>query len=296
MTLSLGLRYELTPPWRDLLGDEFTLAIPQIYFSPQAPQSMWPYYVRQGNCSNPYQGLAINWTNSSGTPGSAANPSPVCSNGKYPDALMNTQYRNFAPRVGISWSPDSKLVVRTGYGVFYNQDIANAVFDMARNIAGRVTQTSGQNGGTIGVPNLFYSNAVPGGSGAIAQIPPPFGYVDALSHKTSYTMQYLFDVQRQIGGNWLLEGSYLGTVSHHLQGYQNVNQTIPYGYIGNGSPTPISSRQPFLNYSVIPLVEDGANGVYNALSLKATRRFSQGVSVCGPDFGTVKKGMRHATK
>ena len=76
----------------------------------------------------------------------------------------------------VSWSPDTKLVVRAGFGIFYNQDIGNAYFDMARNIAGRVTQTSGQNGGTVGVPDLFYSNAVPGGSGAIAQIPPPYAY------------------------------------------------------------------------------------------------------------------------
>ena len=62
-----------------------------------------------------------------------------------------------------------------GFGIFYNQDIGNAVFDMARNIAGRVTLNSN----TTGTPNLFYSNAVPGGSGAVAQIPPPYAYVDA---------------------------------------------------------------------------------------------------------------------
>ena len=28
-----------------------------------------------------------------------ANPPPVCSNGALPDALMNTQYNNFAPRL-----------------------------------------------------------------------------------------------------------------------------------------------------------------------------------------------------
>jgi len=72
---------------------------------------------------------------------------------------------------------------------------------MARNIAGRVTQTSGQNGGTVGVPNPFHSNAVPGGSGTIAQIPPPYAYVMAYDHRTSYTMQYLANVQRQVGGN-----------------------------------------------------------------------------------------------
>ncbi len=142
LTLSLGLRYELTPPWVDTLNNDFTVALPQALLQAlRAPQSMWPYFVREGNCSNPYTGLAINWTNTAGTAGSSANPPPVCSNGKYPAALLQTQYGNFAPRVGISWSPDSKLVVRAGYGIFYNQDIGNAYFDMARNIAGRVTQT-----------------------------------------------------------------------------------------------------------------------------------------------------------
>ncbi len=279
ITLSLGLRYELTPPWVDQLNNDFTVAIPQLYFAPQAPQSMWPYFVRQGTCGNVYQGLSINWTNTAGTAGSQANPAPVCSNGTYPGGLMQTQYKNFAPRIGISWSPDSKLVVRAGFGVFYNQDVGNAVFDMARNIAGRVTQTSGQNGGVVGVPNLFYSNAVPGGSGAVAQIPPPYAYVDAYDHKTSYTMQYLLNVQRQIAGNWVIEAGYLGTVSHHLYGFQDANQAIPFGYLGNGASTPVASRLPFLNYGVIQLVQDGGNANYNSLSIKATRRFSQGVSV-----------------
>ena len=279
LTFSLGLRYELTPPWVDQLNNDFTVAIPQLYFAPQAPQSIWPYFVRQGNCTNPYSGLSINWTNPAGTAGTSANPPPVCSNGKYPDALMNTQYANFAPRLGISWSPDTKTVVRSGFGIFYNQDIGNAVFDMSRNIAARVTQTSGQNGGAVGVPNLFYSNAVPGGSGAVAQIPPPYAYVDALDHKTSYTMQYLLNVQRELGGNWVVEVGYLGTLSHHLYGFQDANQGIPFGYLGNGAATPVANRLPFANYGVIQLVQDGANANYNALSVKATRRFGQGLSV-----------------
>jgi hypothetical protein len=281
LTLSLGLRYELTPPWVDQLNNDFTVALPPLYFGPQAPQSQWPYFVREGNCTNPYQGLAINWTNTAGTAGSQASPPPVCSNGKYPQALMDTQYTNFAPRIGISYSPDSKLVIRAGFGIFYNQDIGNAVFDMARNIAGRVTQTSGQNGGTVGVPNLFYSNAVPGGSGAVAQIPPPYAYVDALDHKTSYSTQYMVNVQRQFGGNWVIEAGYVGSESHHLYGFQDANQAIPFGYIGNGAVTPVSARLPYLNYGVIQLVADGGNGVYNSLSFKATRRFNHGVSVIG---------------
>jgi Carboxypeptidase regulatory-like domain len=279
VTLSLGLRYELTPPWVDQLGNDFTVALPTLYFGPQAPRSQWPYFVRQGNCTDPYQGLAINWTDTTGVSGTHASPAPVCSSGAYPDALMKTDYRNWAPRLGISWSPDSKLVVRAGAGVFYNQDIGNAYFDMARNIAGRVTQTSGQNGGTVGVPNLFYGNAVPGGSGAVAQIPPPYAYADAYSHHTSYTLQYLLNVQRQFGSRTVIEAGYLGNESHHLYGFQDANQAIPYGYLGNGASTPVSTRLPYLNYGVIQLVHDGGNGVYHALTAKLTRRFGEGLSI-----------------
>lgn len=129
------------------------------------------------------------------------------------------------------------------------------------------------------MPHLFYSNAVPGGSGAVAQIPPPYAYVDALDHKTSYSMQFLVNVQRQVAGNWLIEGGYLGTLSHHLYGFQDANQAIPFGYLGNGATTPVSARLPYANYGVIQLVADGGNANYNSLGLKATRRFSQGISV-----------------
>ncbi|HXB69469.1 MAG TPA: carboxypeptidase regulatory-like domain-containing protein [Candidatus Acidoferrales bacterium] len=260
LTLSLGLRYELTPPWTDLLNNDFTVAIPHLDFFANAPVADYPYFVREGNCTDPYAGLNIHWTSTNA----------VCSNGAMPAQLMQTAYKNFAPRIGISYSPDSKLVIRTGFGIFYNQDIGNAVFDMSRNIAARVTLTS-----NLGTPSLFYNNAVPGGSGATAQIPPPYAYVDAFSHKTSYTMQFLFNVQRQFGGNWLLEAGYLGGESHHLYGFQDANQGIP-GTVGSAT-----SRLPFANYGVIQLVADGANANYNSLSLKATRRFSQGLSVIG---------------
>jgi len=92
-------------------------------------------------------------------------------------------------------------------------------------------------------------------------------------------MQFLVNVQRQLTNNWLIEAGYLGTLSHHLYGFQDANQAIPFGYLGNGATTPVSTRLPYLNYGVIQLVADGGNANYNSLSLKATRRFSEGISV-----------------
>jgi hypothetical protein len=96
----------------------------------------------------------------------------------------------------------------------------------------------------------------------------------SVDHHTTYVMQYLFNIQRQITPNWALEAGYLGGTSRHLQGFQDVNQSIP----GTGS---VASRAPYPGFSNIQLVQDGGTGNYNSLGIKATRRFSQGVSVIG---------------
>jgi hypothetical protein len=258
LTLSLGLRWELTPPFTNTLGDYFTVAVPKVGFTANAPESDWPYFVRQGNCTDPYAGLNIRWTNTKAVCGGGLN-----------NNLMETKYKNFAPRIGLAYTPDNKTVIRAGYGVFYNQDIGNAsYFDMSRNIAARVTLTYGN----PGTPTLGWNNAIPGGNGAVAQVPPPYAYAAAYDHATSYTLQYLLNIQRQFGNNWAVELGYLGSQSHHLYGFQNANQAIP------GATGSVSSRLPYPNFGVIQLVADGFNAVYNSGSVKVTRRFSQGLS------------------
>ena len=219
--------------------------------------------LRQGNCSDPEAGppaLSIHWTT----------VSAKCSNGALPNQLMTTSYRDFAPRLGIAYSPNSNTVIRAGFGVFYNQEIGNAYFDLARNIAGRVTFTS-----SPGISTISFSNAVPPSGGTKANVPSPYAYSMEPNHHTSYAMQYLFNIQRQLTPSWALEAGYLGGQSRHLQGFQDVNQSIP-GTVG--SP---SSRAPYPGFSNIQYVHNGGVGNYNALSVKATHRFHRGFSVIG---------------
>jgi hypothetical protein len=259
LTLSLGLRYELTPPFTNTRGDYFTVKIPKIEFIANAPQADWPFFVRQGeNCADPYQGLNIRWTSTQAVCGGGLN-----------NNLLETKYKNFAPRVGIAYNFDDKTVIRAGFGIFYMQDIGNAMyFDLARNIAARVTLNS-----NIGTPTLFWNNAIPGGNGTIAQVPPPYAFTASYDHATSYTMQYLLNVQRQFGNDWVVEAGYLGSVSRHLYGFQNINQAVP------GTTGSIASRVPFPNFGVIQLVADGFNASYNSGSVKVTRRFSEGMNL-----------------
>jgi hypothetical protein len=279
LTISAGLRYELTPPWNDTFGNNFTAYVPNMPVqgntSTTFPQTQWPFYVRQGNCSpaNVYQGLAIVWTTPLGPP-------PVCSNGLLPNGpLLDTRYLNFAPRLGISYSPTPAMVIRTGYGIFYNQDIGNSYFDMARNIAGRVTLNNVDATAPYGNSNLTFANAAPGGSGAIADLPPSTAYYVNVSHKTTYTQEYLLNIQQQVGQDWSFELGYQGALHRHLYGFLNANVTSPYGYIGNGAATSVASRTPFANMGGIQDAHDMGTGNYNAFSVKATRRFSKGLNV-----------------
>ena len=278
LTVSLGLRWELTPPFTDTANNLFAVAIPAILAVPGVPQSsgLWPYMIRQGNCSNPYTAnpaIPFIWSN---TPA-------VCSNGKENYQLQQTRYNDFAPRIGLAWAPDSKTVIRAAFGEFFVQDNGNSMyFDMARNIGVRLTLTA-LTGGTTWSPGsgvesglpATWANAVtaPGVGGQPTAFPPPYAYVSAYSHYTSYTEQYLLNLQRQLGANWAFEVGYLGSESHHLYGFQNANQGIP-STVGAAS-----THLPFADFGVIQLVRDAVNADYNSLSFKVTKRFNQGLSV-----------------
>ncbi len=278
LTLSLGLRYELTPPFTDTANNLFSVAIPQILNASAVPQSsgLWPYMIRQGSCTNPY-------TASPAIPFVWGSTPAVCSNGLEANQLLKTRNDDFAPRIGVAWSPDGKTVVRVAMGEFFVQDNGNSMyFDMARNIGVRLTLTATTGGTTwatgsgveSGLP-ATWANAVtpPGAGGSPTAFPPPYGYVAAYSHHTAYTEQYLVNIQRQVGSSWAIEAGYLGSQSHHLYGFQNANMGVP-GTVGT-----TISRLPFADFGVIQLVRDGVNAVYNSLSFKVTKRFSQGMSL-----------------
>jgi hypothetical protein len=282
LTLSLGLRWELTPPFTDQLGNYINVVQPQIIDASDQPAANQPYFIRQGNCQNAYAGnpnagnpmISFTW----------ASTPIVCNNGTENNALYQTRYDDFAPRIGIAWSPDSKTVVRAAYGEFFVQDGGNSMyFDMARNLGVRLTLTANTGqatwataGALQGLP-ATWANAVtpPGANGAGPAFPAPYAYAGQYNHLTSYTEQYLVNVQRQISNNWAVELGYLGSESHHLYGFQDTNQAPP-GTVGSSI-----SRLPWADYGIIQTVANGINGVYDSLALKVTKHFSQGMNLIG---------------
>ncbi len=262
LTVNLGLRYEMTPPWEDQTGKLFNGVVPHdIQAMSVADRSLYPYFERQGPPSNdPYAGIRLRWTDID-----------VRQDGALGNRLVGIDKNDFAPRLGINWSPTDKWVIRTGAGMFYSQDTGNPRFDMARNLAGRTRFNSNTQ-----TPDLTWDNAFAGLAGAIPQIARPYTFANPYDRRTPYTMQYVLNVERELPFNTMLEVGYLGSESRRLESLRAVNEAIPVDPRVDGRSIP--DRSPFPNFGRIQLVDNGGKGNYNSLAVKLTKRMSQGVT------------------
>ncbi|MGH9627856.1 MAG: hypothetical protein ACRD7E_05900, partial [Bryobacteraceae bacterium] len=87
-----------------------------------------------------------------------------------------------------------------------------------------------------------------------------------------YTVQYLFNVQRELGKDMVLEAGYLGSVSRKLESLRLFNQPLPSA---TGSA---QSRAPYPEFGLIQAPEGNGKAHYNSFMAKAQRRFSQGAT------------------
>jgi hypothetical protein len=281
-TLNWGLRYELTPPWEDQTGRLFNGIVRedlratnvnnafmlgpnnQIVPNPAAPAGAtanYPFFMRQGPpSSDPYAGVPLRWPYIE-----------VRQDGTLGNRLVGVDTNDFAPRLGMTWAPTAKWVFRAGAGVFYSQDTGNPRFDMARNLAGRFRDNSN----TV-IPDKTWENGLAGLAGAVVEVPRPYTFANPYDRRTPYSIQYLFNIQRELPQNTVLEVGYLGSVSHRLESLRAVNESIPLAQAPAVSSIPM--RAPFPNFGRIQLVDNGGNGNYHSLGTKLTKRYSNGMT------------------
>ncbi|MCC6343844.1 MAG: TonB-dependent receptor [Bryobacterales bacterium] len=254
LTLNLGLRYERTPPFEDQTGKLITAAIPLDTMVPQvADPNLHPYWERQGS-GDFYEGINLLWPDIQSR-----------RDGHLGNRLVSVDNMNFAPRIGITWNPTPKWVVRSGFGTFFSQDTGNPRFDMARNLAGRTRFESID-------PVLYtFNNAFASLAGAKATVFRPYAFANLYDRKTPRSMTMLLNIQRELPGNTVVEVGYLGSISHHLESLRAVNEAIP-------GTTPVLQRTPFAEFGRIQLVDASSNGNYNGLSGKLTKRYSSGLT------------------
>jgi hypothetical protein len=245
LTLNYGLRWDVSRPWSEKNGQLETLVL--------------------GLQSTRFPGSPTGWV-FAGDPG-------------IPSTLAPTRYDNFAPRIGLAYSPASdsgllkvltggpgKSSVRAGWGKFYS------TFEGATNFNEIGDAPFGAFYGSP-VPPQFVTPFVDRGTGNIegqrfpVPLPTtntvinwanflPIGTSPAFWHKNvlPYTEEYQLSFQRQLGSATLLTASYVGTQGHHLMSSLEANP---------GNPALcLSVSQPSQTVDGVTCGPNGENGVY----------------------------------
>ena len=161
--------------------------------------------------------------------------------------LYSAQTRNFAPRVGFSWTPHSswgwlkgmlgedKTVVRAGAGMYYdnfgpalamNYD-ANGTFGLSSVLSNPSATLTLDEAPRITDMNVIPTSIMPGPPPSAFPVTYPVG-AEAIasgidqSLKTPYSYAVDFSIQRQLPGRMTLDVAYVGHFAHRLLALDDV--------------------------------------------------------------------------
>ncbi len=170
---------------------------------------------------------------------------------------------DFAPRVGLAWSPDNgKTSIRASYGIFYTAIEALTIGISSANAPYGTTYTSpapplfatpfitaanGQNVGQyfpVQLAPLNTTAAHPDAGINWSQFEPISGIPNyATNNKTPYTEEYMLSIERGLGKNTVLDMSYVGTQAHHLLVLEEANPGNPALCLALSNPAHLAPGQ-----------------------------------------------------
>ena len=239
LTLNYGLRWELNTPIADVGGRTQT-------FRPGQSTTVFPCQL---SLNNPLVGSFGTTDCGPYSAGESVFPLGLVVPGDkgVSDALTQTYYKAFAPRIGLAWSPSwdngtlgkitggpGKTSIRAGWGMFYNP-MEQLVLE----------QFSGEPpfGGSINLSETLFNTPFQGQDGSV--YPNPFNGilnprrgqpVDWSSFRpilmfgelqpnirAQYAAQYNFNIQRELTGDMVLQVGYVGSQGHRLLATHDLN-------------------------------------------------------------------------
>jgi outer membrane receptor protein involved in Fe transport len=184
----------------------------------------------------------------------------------------------FAPRVGFAYSLPSNTVLRASYGVFYIPDGAQQGFNTnvpGYNISQDIVSTNGLPVFQLSAgPPPYVTPTAANRNGGIANGSSITWW--PYSAPQPYVQQLQVDIQKQIGSQLTVEIAYVSSKGTHLLFPRDMNQ-VPIPLLG---PNEGNSQllRPYPQYSQIHEQYNDGFSNYNALELKANRRFANGIT------------------
>ncbi|MEW6211194.1 MAG: TonB-dependent receptor, partial [Acidobacteriota bacterium] len=262
LTINLGLRYELSPPFTDKL-DQISV------FRPGSQSRRFP---------NAPRGILF-----------VGDPDPVL--GTVPRGGYRADLNDFAPRAGLAWSPQSKqgwlhalfgegkTALRIGGGMFYDQTYGFSFSQASLTQPFSVSQTLFWDqmravGGTFANPFGTGPNPWPidlrkglfTGTPTIQPFDPSF--------RTAYSVHYNLILQRELGWSLLVEAAYIGNSSFKLNRERELNVAL----LTKGARYyNVQSRRIYQQFARIPSQESTGRARYDSFQLRASRRFHSGL-------------------
>jgi hypothetical protein len=219
--------------------------------------------------------------------------------------FANAWHRGFGPRIGLTYAPTAKTVLRGAYGIMYDGNSGPSIFSNQQGYFTNATESSLNNGVTpafnwqveafpaVTLGPYFDPTFANGGSTAWMQ---PNGA------RLPIVENYNVGFQRELWGGIVLDASYVGTQTHHmLMGSEDINQLNPtYLPLGAELDDPLSASspvsgialpytgfsgtvaqalRPFPQFQGITTSSDPiGNATYNALQIRIQQRLSHGIS------------------
>jgi hypothetical protein len=218
---------------------------------------------------------------------------------------VESNWHDFAPRLGLAYQVTPKTVVRLGYGRSYDIGVFGSIFGhiVTQNLPVLATQN---NNATTQFDDVFTlsqgpspapSPAVPS-DGLLPQPVGVQGRARPLRMRLARLDAYNVTVQQELTKNTTFEIAYVGNQGHGF--YQNnpelnVNQATIVGFAQGLS---LSQRKPFFSrfgwtQDILYFGNDAPNN-YNSLQTKFTRRFTNGLQLLA--HYTWSKSLDHANE
>jgi len=189
---------------------------------------------------------------------------------------------DWAPRVGLAWSPQKDTVVHSAFGIFYSSE-GNIFDDLGLNPPQLAFTSHFFNVGQAPSASQFISA---GFSPTIPFADPshPIGVVRTTGpvRRMPRIMEWNLGIQHQLAQNWVAQVAYVGTRAYHLWNHEVSDLNQPFAPLdSNFSDATGNMGRPYFGVlpdlsNVLPLDFPQLQMFYNAFQTSLNKRFSNG--------------------